>query len=158
MLYLRQITLGAILALIVSNILTFTIMRNTQGRLAKEQASHAQTIENFKTAQREADIRAQAIRETLLKEAEADAKQADANYSALLSKYNASLLRYKANQSAAVRPDSSQYPATQSGDGPSASPEVPPAGVVISMSDAQICAVNTARLQAVREWAISLPK
>lgn len=79
------------------------------------------------------------------------ADQADAAYANLLSKYNASLLRYASAQGSAHPPSMSKPPSNAQGsDGPSGD-----SFVSIPMNDARICAVNTARLQALHDWAIS---
>lgn len=143
--------------LLITNVTTCSLWRSASNDLVKEHAAHTQTIQDFKTKQEVADARAQAIKETLEKEAKADAKQADANYANLLDRYNASLLRYKAAQSNTIRPDNYKLPTPQSGDRPGESTEFSDE-VIISMADAKVCAVNTARLQAVHDWAVNLLK
>jgi hypothetical protein len=145
------------LLLVCTNLATYSFWQDARTDLKAEQDAHAATIQEFKTKQEVANARAEAIKQTLLDEAKKDAKQADANYASLLSKYNASILRYQTSQSGASRPDNYQLPATQGGDGPGGSTELP-VEVIISLADAKICAVNTARLQAVQAWAVNLPK
>jgi len=127
--------------------------------LVSEKASHALDIKNYRDAQAKATADAEADKLALEEKAKADAKQADANYAALLAKYRANLVRFKAAQSRASKASNSQLPTPQSGNGSSPSTNVPTAGsdqVVISMEDAQVCAANTARLKAVQEWANQL--
>jgi hypothetical protein len=151
-------SLGIALAVAsLTNVVTFCQWRSVSAALVEEKAAHVKTIEIFKTAQREADVRAQAIRDTLTKEAKADAKRADESYASLLTKYRASLVRYQANQGSSSGPSPSNNPTPESGNGPSASPQLPEA-ITISMNDAQICAINTARLQTVRDWTQTLSK
>lgn len=121
-----------------------------------EKAAHALDIKNYRDAQLTAEANAKAEKAQLNKEAQANAKQANARYSTLLAQYRANLVRFKAAQSAARTAGHSQLPGTQGGNGSSSSSNVPAnAGdkVTISMDDAQVCAVNTARLKAVQEWA-----
>jgi hypothetical protein len=123
-----------------------------KGDLVKEKAAHAADTKTFKAAQAQADKNAQAQKTKLETEGKQKADDADKNYSSLLSKYNASLMRYKqANQGSAGTSGYSQLQSPQSGDGPGQSPFVS-----IPVDDAGICAENTARLQAVHDWATHL--
>lgn len=144
-------------SLILTNILFFYEWRHTDANLVKEKASHVKDINDFKTAQTLANAKAVAVQAALKKESQADADQADANYTGLLAKYRASIVRYSTNQSASKQSDHYQLPTTQGGNGPSSDPELPKT-ITIPGSDAEICAVNTARLQAVHDWALALPK
>jgi hypothetical protein len=127
--------------------------------LVKEQLAHKTDIQNFKTEQAVATAKAVAEKSVLQKESKANADQADANYTNLYSQYRSVLLRYQANQSGAGSTDNHQLPSAQSGNGPGTSSEVSPAGTItITMDDANVCAINTARLQAVHDWAINPPK
>lgn len=121
--------------------------------LSKEKTAHAADVQHFKDVQKAANDQAEATKKELIKESKANAEQADINYHDLLSKYNASILRYKANQSSSRKAHSDQLPTSEGGDGSGTS-----TFISITMSDAKICSVNTARLQAVRDWAITLPK
>lgn len=131
--------------------------RHTDGALIKERAAHAADINAFKQAQKEADAKASMERAVLLKESKANAAQADANYTSLLAQYHASLMRYAQGTGGSKRPGNNQLPTTKGGDGSSTSTQLP-AAITISGQDAEICAVNTARLQAVHDWATNLPK
>lgn len=142
--------------LIAGNIFTAWGWNHTTTALTKEKAAHAADIASFKSAQAIADQKAQIIKQTLQKEAKANADQADASYSNLLTKYHANLVHY-ANQSGSQRSSNSELPATQGGNGPSSDTDLPKE-LMISGDDAQICAVNTARLVAVHDWAVNLPK
>jgi len=125
--------------------------------LAQEKSDHQRTITTFKHTQELANESAKAIEKKLKEEAKKNAKEADTRYANLLSQYNANLLRYKANQSNPSRPSDSSYTTPQSSDRPSSSTIIP-ATVTITMDDAEICAINTARLQSVQEWAVNLIK
>lgn len=125
--------------------------------LLKERAAHQLDISNFKQVQLDADNKAKAEREVLQKEAEARASQSDAEYSTLLAEYRANLVRYKASQSGTRQNGNHQLPSAQSGDGSSTGSDVLDT-LTITGGDAQICATNTARLQAVRDWALNPPK
>lgn len=126
--------------------------------LMKEKAAHQQDIKDFKTAQTAANAQANAERAVLQKESKVNADQADAKYAVLLAEYRANLLRYKASQSGTQQTYHNQLPATQGSNGPSSGSEVPADTITITMDDAQVCAVNTARLQAVHDWALNPPK
>lgn len=142
--------------LIVSNGLTGWQLKHTRDALKTEVAAHAKDILDFKNAQAEADAKAQTITATLTQRSKDDATKADANYSNLLAQYRVNLLRYRTSQGGTQQAGDHQLSTTQSGNGPSASTEL--STLVISQEDAGICAVNTARLQAVHDWAIGLPK
>lgn len=143
--------------LIAGNIGTCWEWRHTDALLVKERAAHAADIASYKQAQATANLLAQTEKSALQKESKADADQADANYAGLAAKYHASLLRYSQTPGAASVPGNHQLQSPEGSDGPGASTDLP-ATLVITGSDAQICAVNTARLQAVQTWAITLPK
>jgi hypothetical protein len=149
--------LVAITVLVSSNLYADHKFTDVKHQLAAEQIAHKKDVQDFRDAQKAADAKAKAAAESLKKEAKANADQADSNYGALLAKYRLSLVRYKANQSGTSGPYYYQLPAPQGGDGPSPSAKLPE-GIGISSADAEICAVNTARLQAVHDWAISLKK
>lgn len=143
--------------LLTTNMITNTQYKHVKSQLVAEQVAHKLDNENFKQAQALADKQAKDKEELLKKESKANAEKADASYSTLLGKYNASLLRYKTNQSGTIQPDYHQLPTPQGSDGPSPSPQFS-STISITIDDAQICAVNTARLQAVHDWATSSQK
>lgn len=132
------------------------------GALLKERAAHQTDINNFKNAQALADAKAEGEKAALKQESQANADEADAKYSALLAEYRANLVRYKAGQSGTSQTEYRIIQPAQSGNRPGTSTELPAAtqvdGITISGEDAQICAVNTARLQAVHDWALNPPK
>lgn len=123
--------------------------------LVKEKTAHQQDITNFKNAQAQATADAKKQAASLKKEGQDAATKADKSYTSLLSQYHASLLRYSANQSAASSAGNSELQPAQSGNGLSSSTDLP-ATLTITGMDAELCAVNTARLQAVHDWAIEL--
>lgn len=143
--------------LLFGNVFTGWEWQHTAILLTKEKAAHAADIASYKQAQAAANTLAQNERAILQKESKADADQADANYAGLATKYHASLLRYSKTPGATNVPGNHQLQSPQSSDGPGSSTDLP-ATLVITGSDAEICAVNTARLQAVQIWAITLPK
>jgi len=112
-------------------------------------------ITSVKDAQAAADKLAQDEKIKLQKDNQAKANAAVQNYSTLLTKYNASLMRYSAThipsspeQSSNSKPDDS----TEGGTGPSGDSQF----LTIKLEDAKICATNTARLVAVHDWAVGL--
>lgn len=142
-----------ILALTLTSIVSGLGWSSTYKTLTKERAQHELVVQQFKATQKEANAKAEAKRIELKKEAEVNAKKADQRYSSLLSQYRANLVRFKANQGSRSRSNSDQLQPAQSSNGPSGSTEL----LTIPIRDAEICAVNTARLQAVREWALDPP-
>lgn len=124
--------------------------------LKAEKISHQADIQSYKAAQKKADADARAQEQEIITESKVKANAADKNYSGLLTKYNASLLRYKAAQGRSkstdqYQGDNQEGSTAQISDGPGASTYVS-----ITMNDAQICANNTARLMAAHDWAIHL--
>lgn len=125
----------------------------THNTLIRERAEHAQVVQAFKDAQAEANKKAEAKRIELEKKAKEDAEAADKRYGTLLTEYRTNLLRYKATHSSSGGPNRSEVKATESSTGPSPSPEL--STIIITVKDAEICAVNTARLISVRDWALT---
>lgn len=148
---------GVIALLFSGLLLTSWEWRHTDAEFHTEQAAHAADIASFKNAQADANKLAQKERDALQAQGKANAAKADSDYSSLLTKYHASILRYQTNSSGSQGSDYNQLQSTESGNGPSSSADLP-ATLTITGSDAQVCAVNTARLQAVHDWAISLPQ
>ena len=143
--------------LLVTNGFTAWEWRSTDANLVRERAAHAADIASFKNAQAIASAKADAERAAIQKESKANADQADANYSGLLAQYHASLLRYAQANSGAGQPGNHQLPAPKGTDGPSTGTQLP-ATITISGYDAEICAENTARLEAAHDWAMTLLK
>ncbi len=145
--------------LAAGNILSYHEWQTTKGQLALEKASHATDVATFKQAQADALARAEAQKKALIAVSEAKANAADQSYSALYAEYRANLLRYKADTGKGSGPVAGEHsdPA-QSVDGPSSGTVVPPVSgtITITAEDANICAVNTARLQTAHDWALKL--
>jgi hypothetical protein len=135
---------------VLAFLFTFKMYDKEHKALLAEQLAHKSDVQHFKDVQADANRKAEDTKNKLTREAKANAKQADQNYSDLLSRYRANLVRYKANQGGGSGPDHRENPPAQSGDGPGESSDV----LAITKDDADICAVNTARLQAVHDWAI----
>lgn len=125
--------------------------------LKTEIAAHKADVQSYKDAQKAAEKLASDEKLKLQQENKVKADAADKNYSALYATYRANLLRFQAYQSVPRQPSVSQpNDSPQIAYGPSEGSEVPTGQVMISLEDADICAVNTARLQAARDWALSL--
>lgn len=150
----KLIALALLLAAVGAQQLRVTGLKSS---LSAEKAGRAADRSNYERAQLKATADAYAAK--IKKEAE-DAKKtdaADARYADLSSQYHAAVLRYQASQRAASGTDLSQSSeATASGDGPGGPSLVPQGSILIPQVDALICADNTARLEAVREWALGL--
>ena len=129
--------------------------------LVRERAEHAVVVQQFKDAQAEANRKAEAKRVELEKKAKEDATKADGRYNTLLTEYRSNLLRFKANQSTTVGSNRGELQTSEGTDRSGSSTDVlkrqavgiADSSLVISMKDAEICAVNTARLQAAHDWA-----
>lgn len=139
--------LGA--ALLLSNALWYVAYDIKDDSLKAEVKAHTKTKTDYKAAQDEALIKQ--LEYNLQKEREnaKKAKEADVAYDALLRKYNASILRYEESQRATGKIDLSGTTVVTEGDYRSSTDT----RISISLTDAQICAVNTARLGAVYEWS-----
>jgi uncharacterized protein YlxW (UPF0749 family) len=148
----------AIGLLVTTNVLAVGAWQNAEHKLSDEKVAHKVDIATFKAAQKLADDNAKTERARIIKEAQENANKADANYATLLSHYRANLLRYKAHQGRTSQAADHKLPTPQSGDGTSTDADVPGSGIVITYEDAMICADNTARLKAVHDWAVNLPK
>jgi hypothetical protein len=109
--------------------------------------------------QAQAEASSNALSAKIQKEAEyaKKADAADARYAGLSGQYHAAVLRYQAAQRAAGKADLPESTkATEGSDGSGAGSILPIGQLMIPEADAFICAENTGRLQAVREWALSL--
>lgn len=146
--------------LLATNIFAFHGWTTDHSKLLAERAAHQLDVQSFKAAQAAANKQAETEKRALLKESKANADQADAKYASLFASYRANLLRYKASlsQGNTDQAEHNQLPTPQGGDGPSKGTDVPFTTLPISLDDASICAENTARLQAVHDWAVTLPK
>lgn len=142
--------------LIFTNLTTGLLLYNGRNDLSIEKASHARDIKSYKDAKEQAEDKIEETKRELKEEAQANATEADKDYAALNARYRASLVRYKALESVRSGPASGQ-PSNppQSSIGPNRDTELP-AQLTISGDDARICAVNTARLQALQAWANTL--
>lgn len=125
----------------------------THNTLVKERAQHELVVQQFKDVQTAANLKAEAKRKELEQKATEDAQEADKRYGNLLAEYRANLLRFKADQSGSSGPNSGGSKAPEGSPGSRTSSQL--STITISMDDAGICAINTARLQAVREWALT---
>ncbi len=136
-------------ALLVAAVVSTVGWRITSADLNAEKAGRKGDADRYAAAQKDYENKALIAKAQKEKEDADKAAKADASYSALLDKYNASLLRYQAAQrtiSHADLPGAAETP--KSDDGPSGS-----SIISIPLRDAQICAINTARLQALKKWA-----
>lgn len=127
--------------------------------LVAEKASHQADNNSYKAAQAAAVKAAQEEKARLANDNKEKAHVADQNYSGLLSKYRANLMRYQVAQSSTGSNSGGQSNSgPQGADGPGAGTDLSTGSVTITDSDAQICAANTARLQAAHDWALTLNK
>lgn len=146
----------AIAGLIATNVTAVTYGFHEHKALKTEKAAHAADVKSFKDATAAAAAKAAALANQAKQRNQEKANAADADYSGLYAKYRSNLVRYKAHQSRTRRTYHSQPDAAQGTDGPSTSTVLPTGPIVISDTDADICAENTARLQAAHTWAESV--
>lgn len=149
------------IALIAIVLLALTIqtfrLSATQSALQAEKSGRRADATNYARAQAEAT--AIALSAKMKKEAEyaAHAEQADARADDLGQRYHAAILRYQAAQRSGRATDlPGATESTQSADGPGGSPVIPFGNILIPEADAFVCATNTGRLQAARDWALPL--
>lgn len=131
--------------------------QSTIAALETERLGRASDRKDYQRAQAEAT--ANALSDKMKKEAEYAAKayEADARYADLSGQYRAAVLRYQAAQRAVGGSDlPSAAEATQSRDGSGGGAVISAGDILIPQADALICAENTARLEAVRAWALSI--
>lgn len=144
-----SIGLGSLLLL--SNLVWYTAYQGKDRALSEERSAHSITILNYKKAQSDAALLStQKAREQEAKDA-IKAQQANEAYSSLLSKYNASIVRYQAT--AAKRPAGEIYLSSTSTTTSGSDSTSESTRILITIDDAQICAENTARLKIVHDWA-----
>ncbi|SHL96482.1 hypothetical protein SAMN05518668_104352 [Sphingobium sp. YR657] len=144
------------LLVIAATVQTFRL-QSAVAELETERLGRASDRKDYQRAQAEAT--ADALSAKMKKEAEyaAKADEADARYADLSGQYRAAVLRYQAAQRAVGGTDlPSAAEATQSRDGSGGGAVIPAGDILIPQADALICAENTARLEAVRAWALSI--
>lgn len=142
--------------LLITNLTTGLLLYRSHEDLSTQKHKYEETVKSYKTAKEEAEDKVAEVTERLEKKAKIDAKQSDQTYAALLKRYNASLVRYKAAES--LRSGASggnASGAAAGGNGAGGNSELP-AQLTISGDDARICAVNTAKLQSLQAWALTL--
>ena len=127
--------------------------------LSAEKAGRALDRKEYQRAQMEATAKAYAAKIKTEKAYEAEREKADLATADLGKQYRAIVLRYADAQGKAGRPDLSQPAEAAESVDRSGGPAILPVGqLMIPEADAFICATNTARLQAARDWALSLEK
>lgn len=156
------ITVGLLAGFVGMTVMWYTTslrLDTAKQAIKTEQEARRADQESYKAAQA---LAAKKATEAKMKQEKIDrenAEKADASYRDLLSKYNASLLRFAQSQRQTL---GSNLPGTsgapKGSNRPSASSDVSADTVTIPFSDAQICAVNTARLIALHDWSLNLEK
>ena len=125
--------------------------------LSAEKAGRLADRKEYHRAQMEATAKAYAAKIKTEKAYEAEREKADLAADDLGKQYRAAVLRYQAAQRAAGGADLPQpTQGAASGDGPGGPAVIPQGSILIPQDDALICADNTARLEAVRGWALGL--
>lgn len=150
----KLIGLGLLcLALIVQ---TFRLSA-TEGSLIAEKAGRQSDRLSYEKAQALAASEALSAKIETEKRHEAEREKSDARAATLAADYRGAVLRYQAAQRAASEADLPQpSEAAESSNGPGGPSLLLAGDIIIPQADALICADNTARLEAVRDWALSL--
>lgn len=152
--YITLGLLGALLGLSVAHYIKDLKLDIARADLAA--CGEGRMADRAQYEQAQAEYESNAIREKARIEQEnrERAEQADQEYADLLQRYNASIVRYRANTSvgsASSGTNLSPPSGTSEGsNGPSTG-----SFILIPVTDAEICATNTARLQVVRDWVLS---
>ena len=150
----QLIGLALLLAVIGIQQLRVTGLKSS---LTAEKAGRAADRSNYERAQAQAAIDAYAAKMETEKRHEAEREKADARAADLGRDYRAAVLRYQAAQGSASKPHLPVSAETASGgNGPGGPAIVSPGNILIPEADAFTCATNTARLEAVREWALGI--
>lgn len=148
----NYVTAGLFITTVVAGGLYYV----TDLRLEACEANTQAIVEATRAAAAEAETIAIQDRNRIEEEYREHAAEQAQAYDDLLGRYNASLVRY-ANRSPTSRATATpEGGSTGSTDRPSESPDVPDDLILITYSDAEICAENTARLQIAQEWALGL--
>lgn len=125
--------------------------------LSAEKAGRALDLKEYQRAQMEATAKAYAAKIKKEAEYEAEREKADLAAADLGKQYRAIVMRYAAAQGEARRSDMPVPSETATrGDRSSGIAQLPVGQLIIPQADALICADNTARLESVREWALTL--
>ena len=151
----NYVTIGLGAAFIATSVgwyMTDVRLNYTKSALVIEKLGRKNDKLTYEKAQKDAEVLAlNKVIEVERKNAE-EARKADEAYAGLLSKYNASIVRYQAAHSAPSTIHLSG--SSESSDGNYTSSES--TEILITLSDAHICAENTARLESARQWAKQL--
>lgn len=125
----------------------------TSVKLDNERTAREADHDRYKRQQAEYTAEAEANARKKEQEYAEQARKADESYGSLLSKYNDSLVRYKASQGTIRRDNLPVSTNTSEGsNGPSESSGLPSELIIITYDDALICAENTARIKTVHDW------
>lgn len=158
--FVNQFQLYIIAALVLVTTVTSVGWYVTDLKLDKAKQELVTFQETVKSAQKEAELKAVKAKAEQEKKDEIRREEADTLTTDLKSKYSALLVRYAEAQRKASRANlSSPSKASEGIDGPGGDTELPagavnlPETLTIPYKDAQICADNTARLEAAHEWA-----
>ena len=146
---------GATIALVATSVGWFvTDLKLDHSRSLVKLEKQGRKLDRTTYEKAQADAAVVALDAALKKEREnaEKARKADEAYSTLLSKYNASIVRYQAAQRKTNTINMSSTSVTSDGSNFTSESTT----ISISIEDAGICAENTARIQAVKEWSDGL--
>lgn len=128
-------------------------------KLESERAAHDKTKADYRLAQAEAEAAARKAKADQEARYRAHAERTDANAEKAIADARAAAERYIARMRPQGTPGAPGGPAA-SPDSGSAPDGNRPGGeaelVLVSADDIRICSVNTARLEAVRDWSLGL--
>lgn len=150
----KLIGLALLLAVIGVQQLRVTGLKSS---LSAEKAGRLADRKEYHRAQMEATAKAYAAKIKTEKAYEAEREKADLAAADLGKQYRAIVLRYADAQRAGSGTNLPQpTESTASSNGPGGPAVLPQGAILIPQADALVCADNTARLEAVREWALGL--
>lgn len=141
--------------LAVTTLATGTMWHVTGLRLDASKAENRALVASYEAASAQATLAAEQNKNEIEKEYRKRAEETDRELGDLLSRYNASLVRYanRSQASGTTSPTPDRGP--EGSNGPGESTVLPSDMILIPYTDAEICAENTARLQVVRDWVLN---
>lgn len=132
---------------------------NTSKELETQVALRAADRANYEAEQSEYEARALEEKMEIERINNERVQEAEANYESVLAGYRNSLRVYQSRESARSTSSRSDLPGpapiTEGSDGPTPDPGVPTEYLTISYADADICAINTARVVATYNWSLT---
>ena len=159
--YVFMATAVALIGMTVNWYITDNKLDNVRLELRAEEAGRLADREGYRRAQAEYEAEQLAEKARIERENNERMRKADEAYNSLVAEYRANLVRWQRDRAPRGTNSGSNLPAapnpSESSNRSSERTGVPTKYseyVAISPEDADVCAVNTARLKTVREWAL----